>query len=156
MGISSETRPKSWLHGMVAAQAGARLAQYVEEHGLGSTYMLSGFDLGEISSAIAAPDVSFIRRDRLPADEEDDGYFPGAPDLAMEVIDHADTIDEVEGLRRDLIAAGCRMVILIDPKQRTVSVFRPNQREFVLTENDVVDGGDVVPGWKLVLREVFA
>jgi hypothetical protein len=42
MGISSETRPKSWLHGMVAAHAGARLAQYVEEHGLGSTYMLTG------------------------------------------------------------------------------------------------------------------
>jgi Uma2 family endonuclease len=155
MGFSSETRPKSWLHGVVAAHAGSRLGQYVEEHGLGTAYMLTGFDLGEISSTIAAPDISFVHRDRLPVDDEDDGYFPGAPDLAMEVVDSADTIEMVDGLRRDLIAAGCRMVIIIDPMQRTAGVFRPDQQHRVLTENDVLDGGDVVPGWKLVLREVF-
>jgi Uma2 family endonuclease len=84
-------------------------------------------------------------------DDEDDGYFPGAPDLAIEVIDHADTIDEVEGLRRDLIAAGCRMVVLVNAKARTAHVFRPDGRGAKLTVEDLLDGGDVVPGWTLPL-----
>lgn len=155
MEISDETRVRRRLHGKVAARIGARLARYVEEHGLGETYVATGFDLGTILGAVVAPDIAFVVRDRLASDEEEDGYHPGAPDLAIEVVESDDSFYRVDAMLGDLMGAGCRMMVIINPIARSATVFRSSSRGCILTIDGVLDGGDIVPGWKLPLREVF-
>jgi Uma2 family endonuclease len=78
-----------------------------------------------------------------------------APDLAVEVISPSDLYTEVEEEVWDWIDAGTRMVIVVNPRTRTVTVVRSRAGVKILTEQDTLDGGDVVPGWILPVREIF-
>ena len=155
MEASTETRLHGRLHGLVAARIQVRLGPYVEEHALGETYVATGFQLGAGTESVVAPDLSFVHRDRLEMDETTDGHLLAPPDLAIEVVEPSDSFEAVTGLLGDLLGAGCPMVAIINPTARTATVFRSNGRGLVLAVDDVLDGGDVVPGWKLVLRDVF-
>jgi Uma2 family endonuclease len=101
---------------------------------------------------VRAPDVSFVRTEQLV---DTDHFFPGAPDLAIEVISPSDSYREVRAKVREYIAAGAGMVIVIDPDDQTATV-TTRERTTDLTINDTLDGADVVPGWSLPLRELFA
>ena len=92
------------------------------------------------------PDVSFIGRDRLKLGENSPSFWPGAPDLAIEVVSPRDTYAEVEDKVFEYLGAGCRMVIVVNPKKRTATVFRSDTDIVVLNESDEIDGKDVVPG----------
>ena len=73
---------------------------------------------------VRKPDASFIRIDRLPAGEEPEGHCPIAPDLAVEVVSPNDLYSEVEEKVDDYLAAGVRLVWVIDPPTRTAHVHR--------------------------------
>ena len=84
--------PTGHVHGKVAMRLGARLDQYVDEHKLGVIYAAeTGFRLASDPDTVRAPDVAFVRQDRLDLAEEPQGYFPGPPDLAVEVVSPGDT-----------------------------------------------------------------
>ncbi|MGH8059597.1 MAG: Uma2 family endonuclease, partial [Candidatus Entotheonellia bacterium] len=87
---------------------------------------------------------------------DSEGYWPGAPDLAIEVISPSDTYTEVEEKVLDWLEAGTRMVIVVNPRKRVVTVYRSLAHIVILTEGDTLDGGDVVPGWTMPVRDVFA
>ena len=77
---------------------GWRLAQYVEEHDLGAVYAAeTGFILARNPDTVRAPDVAFVSRERLRAAAAAPGYWPGPPDLAVEVVSPSDTFSEMEG-----------------------------------------------------------
>ncbi len=84
-----------------------------------------------------------------------EGYWPGAPDLAAEVVSPNDTHTEVTEKALAWLEAGGRMVLVVDPLQRTVTVYRSLDDIRVLTEDATVDGGDVVPGWRLPVADLF-
>jgi Uma2 family endonuclease len=84
-----------------------------------------------------------------------EGYWPGAPDLAVEVISPSDTYAEVQEKVLDWLEAGTQMVMLVMPRKRTVTVYRSLTNITMLTEDDTLDGSDVVPGWKIPVRELF-
>jgi Uma2 family endonuclease len=74
------------------------LAQHVEERGLGAVYAAeTGFLLGRDPDTVRAPDAAFVRRERVEEVGETEGYWPGAPDLAVEVVSPGDAYAEVEG-----------------------------------------------------------
>ena len=102
-----------------------------------------------------APDVAFISRQRLVAVEETAGYWPGAPDVAVEVISPSDRYTDVEDKVVEWLEAGSRMVIVVNPRQRVVTVYHSRTAIVMLTEEDTLDGGEVVPGWQLPINEVF-
>lgn len=156
METSAEMRAAGRLHGQLVLRVGARLERYVAAHRLGETYAAVGFQLAGDVGSVVAPDLSYVRRERLGSAEEEDGCFPGAPDLAIEVVSPDDGYGAVNGMVLDLIAAGCPMVVLVNPAGRTVTVHRSGGHGFILSGADVLDGGDVVPGWKLPLRELFS
>ncbi|MYB59167.1 MAG: hypothetical protein F4X51_22560 [Gemmatimonadetes bacterium] len=79
----------------------------------------------------------------------------GAPDLAVEVISPNDRAVEVEDRASDWLRAGAKMVIVLNPKTRTATIYRGFDDIRMLTEGDKIDGGDVVPGWQLPLADVF-
>ncbi len=84
-----------------------------------------------------------------------EGYWPGAPDLAAEVVSPNDTHTGVTEKALAWLEAGSRMVLVVDPLQRTVTVYRSLDDIRVLTEDATVDGGDVVPGWRLPVADLF-
>jgi Uma2 family endonuclease len=148
--------PAGSQHGRLAAQIGARLSAHVEAHGNGTVYAAeTGFKIASDPDTVRAPDVAFVARERTDVVGDIDEYWPGAPDLAVEVLSPDDSYSDVEEKVFDWLAAGCRMVIVVSPRRRAATIYR-SPGEFVrLTENDVLDGGDVVPGWTLPLRELF-
>ena len=112
-------------HGRVAMRVAWPLAQHVEENGLGAVYAAeTGFVLETDPDTVRAPDVAFVGRERVEEVGETGGFFPGAPDLAVEVVSPGDTYAEVEGKVAAWLGAGTRMVIVVDPSSSVVRIHR--------------------------------
>lgn len=147
--------PAGGEHGEIAHEIGLQLGMYVKAKQLGKVYAAeTGFLIGTNPDTVRAPDVAFVSQDRLAPRQK--GYPALAPDLVAEVVSPNDRPSEVAEKMADWLAAGTRMVLVIDPRQRTVTLYRPPTGMTVLMENDELDGGDVVPGWRLAVRELFA
>lgn len=149
--------PAGAEHGDIAAEVGASLRIYVKANGLGKVYATdTGFVIGTDPDHVRAPDVAFVRQERVEAAGRVTGYFPGAPDLAVEVISPNDRYSDVEEKVADWLDAGTRMVALVNPRNRTVSLRLPGQAPVTLTEQDTLDGGEIVPGWRMEVQEIFS
>ena len=136
---------------------GAPLAIYVIENDLGEVCAAeTGFRIGSNPDHVLAPDVAFVSRERLEDIGEIGSFFPGAPDLVVEVISPTDRLTEVAEKVQDWLNAGTHMVIVVNPRRRDTMIHRPNQEPITLTEEDTLDGGDVVPGWTLPVRDIFS
>ena len=152
-----EMAPAGSEHGSVAMRLGWRLAQHVETHGLGEAYAAeTGFRLASNPDTVRAPDAAFVRSERLKEVGSVQGYWPGAPDLAIEVVSPADSYGQVEAKVVDWLRAGTRMVLIVNPREQTVTVHRSFSDIAILTEGDVLEGGDVVPGWACPVADIFA
>jgi Uma2 family endonuclease len=104
---------------------------------------------------VRTPDVAFVRRERVLAAGRVTGYWPGAPDLVVEVISPSDLYTEVEDKVAEWLEHGTRLVFVVNPRRRTVAVHRADRPRRVLSVGDPLDGEDVIPGWTLSLRELF-
>jgi Uma2 family endonuclease len=143
-------------HGRVAINVTTPLDQHVRAHNLGIVYAAeTGFKLASNPDTVRAPDVAFVRRARVEAVSDIEGYWPGAPDLAVQVVSPSDIYSEVVEKILEWLDAGTRMIIVVNPRKRSVTVYRSRSEIVVLGENDVLDGGDVVPGWSMPVRDVF-
>lgn len=152
-GELSELSPAGYDRGTVAALFAGSLIPYVMKHRLGRVAIAqAGYLLERGPDTVREPDVSFVSAAR---DLRTPKFFPGAPDLAVEVLSPNDLASEVHQKVREYLAAGTRMVIVIDPEKRTALVRTPTST-IDLTINDTISGGDVVPGWSLPLAELFS
>ena len=144
-------------HGKLSVSVVLALGSYVKAHNLGKVYAANtGFLIGVNPDHVRAPDVAFIRQERAAAAGKVEGYWPGAPDLAVEVISPNDRYTEVEEKVADWLAAGVQLVVLVNPRNRTVTCRRPGQSPVILTEADTLEGGDVVPDWQMAVGDIFA
>ncbi|MDW8214072.1 MAG: Uma2 family endonuclease, partial [Roseiflexaceae bacterium] len=103
---------------------------------------------------VRAADVAFIRRERTLNAQDVTGYWPGAPDLVVEVVSPHDLYADVDEKVTDWLDAGARMVVVVNPRKRTVTVYQASAYA-ILHEDDVLDGGEVVPGWRLPVAAIF-
>ena len=148
--------PAGNVHGRLAVNVTAPLHQYVREHELGAVYAAeTGFKISSDPDTVRAPDAAFVSRERVEEVGEIEGFWPGAPDLAVEVVSPGDLYTEVEEKVLGWLEAGSRMVVIVDPRNKTVSVRRHRTEVQVLSEGDKLQGSDVVPGWELPVAEVF-
>jgi Uma2 family endonuclease len=105
---------------------------------------------------VRIPDISFISRARLASHRSARAsILPLAPDLAIEVLSEGNTSREMARKIREFFASGCRLVWLVDPRNRTVAVYTSPADPEVLTEKQTLTGGEVLPGFRLPLRKVF-
>lgn len=149
--------PAGNVHGRIAMRVAWPLARHVEENRLGAVYAAeTGFRIGRDPDTVRAPDVAFVSRKRLEEVGEVEGYWPGAPDLAVEVISPGDSHVEVEEKVFDWLEAGTKLVLTINPRKRSMTVYRSLTDITVLTDKDILDCADVVSGFRLAVREVFA
>jgi Uma2 family endonuclease len=143
-------------HGSFLFNLGSPLSQHVKQFGLGSVY---GGEVGVVLShdpdMVLAPDIAFVRGEPIPAVEQPEGYLRQLPDLVIEI---ASPSDSRPALRRKVALyhqAGIPNVWLVEYRSLTVSLFPLGGVEQVLTEADTLDGGEVVPGFRLPVAEIF-
>ncbi len=148
--------PAGNVHGRIAMNLGTPLDLHVRANGLGVVFAAeTGFMISTDPDTVRAPDAAFVRRERVEAVGETEGYWPGAPDLAVEVVSPNDRFSEVEEKVADWLAAGTRMVLVADPRSKTVTVRYPEKKVAMLAEGETIDGGEVVRGWALPVADVF-
>jgi Uma2 family endonuclease len=139
--------PAGSEHGAIAVNIGVVMAQFAKTHGLGVVFGAgTGFKIASDPDTVRAPDLAFIRRERLPGESIPRGFWPGAPDLAVEVISPSDTYTEVEEKVNGWLNAGTRLVLVLNPRTRTVAMYTSHTDVVRLTESDTLDGGEVLPG----------
>lgn len=149
--------PASPVQGRYAERLSRALGQYVEDHDLGEVYTAEpGFVLQpEPEVIIRAPDVAFVAKARIPPPDQQAGFWPLAPDLAVEVISPSETAEAVQTKVTDYLAAGTRLVWLVYPTSRVVLVYQSPTHIRQLGIDDTLEGGDVLPGFHYPLRRLF-
>ncbi len=149
--------PPGWEHGAVGWRLSMILGRFVEDNGLGRMFLAeTGFLIAHDPDTVRAPDIAFIHSDHLPDEDPQDTYWPGAPDLAVEVVSPSDTVGEVGEKVRAWLDAGTLAVWVVDPRAQTITVYRSPTDVKILTVKDELTGGDVVPGFLCAVAEVFA
>jgi Uma2 family endonuclease len=141
---------------LLAAELIRLVANFVRPRKLGAVLGEAGM-LRLAPGLIRIPDVAFLSKEKFPG-----GRFPResawsmVPDLAIEVLSEGNTPKEMQDKLHDYFAAGSRLVWYIDPKKRQVEVFTSVDQRRIVNQDEVLDGGDVLPGFELSLKELFA
>jgi Uma2 family endonuclease len=140
-------------HGRVTANLLVTLGQYVKANRLGRVLAESGYHIESDPDTVLGPDGSFIAQDRI--NDPIDGYYPGTPDLVIEVLSPGDRRGRVEHKLRLWLEAGARSVWLVNPRRRTVEVCKlSGERKLFYETDELVD--DTVPGFRVAVSEIFA
>jgi Uma2 family endonuclease len=138
----------------VGAKLIARLVNHVERHQLGDVYgAQAGFRPPD--EDLRAPDVCFVRKERLPDGETPEGFGHFPPDLAAEVFAPEETVEDYEEKLREYFEWGVRLVWLVDPTERTVTACHSPTEMTTLTVADELSGEDVVTGFSCRVAELF-
>lgn len=149
--------PAGHKHGEVAMNVAGPLHSHVKRNKLGKVYAAeTGFKLKSNPDTVRAPGAAFIRQERVEAAIKAQGFWVGAPDLAVEVVSPGDTVSEVEDKVTEWLEAGASLVWIVSPKIKTVTVYLSLTDIVTLTEKDTLDGGEVVPGFQIPVAEIFA
>ena len=114
-----------------------------------------GYILARDPDLVRIPDVSFVARERVPAGGIPEGFWPLAPDLAVEIVSPNDRAEEVQGKVREYLAAGSRLVWVVWPRLRLVTVHEAGGGYRELGPDDDLDGGDVLPGFRVRVAELL-
>ena len=144
-----------WRESLIAAVLIEWIGQFVRSRNLGVVTGPDGF-FRILDSLARGPDVTFVSWDRLPDGRIPDEAVPDlTPDLAVEVISEGNTAAEMGRKRREYFQAGVRLVWMVDPRQRTVAVYRSIVDYQVLSEEQTLGGGSVLPGLEIQLSDLF-
>lgn len=135
----------------VAATVLAAIGIYVKRNNLGRVTGADGSY--KVSGERYIPDVAFISRARQP-EPCYEAYNPNAPDLAIEVVSPTDQPSDVTDKVANYLAAGT-IVWVFHPDKREAKVYQPGQPVQTITRDDTLNGGDVLPGFTLRMRDVF-
>jgi len=148
--------PTGGLHGIIVVRITVALDQHVEAHQLGYVFGAeTGFKLATAPDTVRAPDVAFVRRERLPAEGLPEKFWSGAPDLAVEVLSPDDRVHDTEEKIDDWLRSGTREVWIVNPRRRTVTVYRPNHPAVVLGETDTLHASDLLPSFSCQVGRFF-
>jgi Uma2 family endonuclease len=147
--------PAGSEHGLIAAEIAGILRDFVKPRALGAVLGAeTGFRVASNPDTVLAPDVAFIRTDRV-AGGLPKGYFPGPPDLAVEVLSPNDRFSEVLAKVQNWLDAGCKAVWVVDPQTQTVTIYGADRKVAIFGSTDALTGGDLLPGFSTPLAAIF-
>ena len=149
------TPPVGGPHFCVASNIHLLLASYVKARGLGRAFGDGGYQLMQLPRTVRAPDASFVRAGRLPAEGIGPGLLKLAPDLAVEVLSPSESPSELAEKLDDYRMCAIPLVWVVDPVRRTVMIIARDAPARWLREGDVLDAGDVIPGFSCAVAELF-
>ena len=155
-GVLSMMSPAGSEHGWIAGRIFVRLATHVENHDLGRAYAAeTGFKISESPDTVRAPDACFVSHERLATVEKRHAYLPLAPDLVVEVVSPNDSSSDVEAKTEQWLEAGSQVVLVADPKNETLRVYRTKAEIQVLRSGDTFSAGDICGDWQVSVDEIF-
>jgi Uma2 family endonuclease len=140
------------LHGYIAAQIAGALRDYIKTHPLGWEMVEARYAMPNDTENDRIPDVSFVSVDKGELVEE--GPAPYMPDLAVEVKSPGDKLHEMRSKADYYLANGTRIVWLVYTEKRIVTVLTPDSED-ILQFDDVLTGGDLLPGFELPVKDLF-
>jgi Uma2 family endonuclease len=142
-------------HAAIAMRIGRSLLDFVQSNSLGEVFDSSaGYLLARNPDTVREPDVSFVCTERM-RQQDLDAFLEGAPDLAVEVLSPGNTAAKMREKMTEYFDAGCRVVWIVDPQRRSVTVHRPRSHPVLLTEDDTLTEQELLPGFSLAVREIF-
>jgi Uma2 family endonuclease len=147
--------PPGSRHGVLITRIAVLLAQHADAHRLGAVMTCAGAKLAADPDTVREPDIAFVRQDRIPAAGVPDGFWPGAPDLAVEIRSPGDRSSELGAKVSDYLARGVRLVWVVDPKMKTVTTHALRSTPVTRGVDDVLDAVDVVAGFSCPVRHIF-
>jgi Uma2 family endonuclease len=144
-------------HGEIALEIGSLFRNHVKPLKLGKVYAAeTGFIVEHDPDTVRGADVAFVSNERLALITNRKKHIPFGPDMAVEVRSPNDRDDEVEEKVQMWLAAGSVLVWIVDPESRTVVVHRPGTEPVTLREDQEIDAGDVIPGFRCRVADFFA
>ena len=153
-----EMTPSGPRPSQIGMRFGAALTVHADE---GARRAVFGADGGFVVLAeqgreiVRVPDVAFVRAEQLPP-PDDMGYYRLAPDLVVEVNSASDRASDVLAKAVMWLDAGVRLVWVADPPTRTVTVYTPDSVARLLRDDQILDGGEVLPDFRVSLGDLFA
>jgi Uma2 family endonuclease len=142
-------------HGQIALWIGRLLGTHIAKNKLGCSFGAgTGFLIERDPDTVRAPDFAFVAKNstkpRTPK-----GFFPGAPDLAVEVISPDDCVMEVEDKIQQWLDAGCQSVWVVKPTRQTITIHQNNAQPQVLHPADDIHAPDLLPGFQAKVKDLF-
>ncbi|HEX5167234.1 MAG TPA: Uma2 family endonuclease [Thermomicrobiales bacterium] len=154
-GELQEIAPASGPHGRDGGRIFGRLQQFTEQHDLGVMYLSdTGFQPGHDPVTVRCPDISFVRKSRLPETDEY-GVVPFAPDFVVEVVSPSNTVNEMTRKVQEYLEAGTEIVWVVEQMRRQVTVCTTGPFAQIRRDGDTLDGGEVIPGFALPVTYIF-
>jgi Uma2 family endonuclease len=149
-------KPMGYQESLIALCIATALNAFVRSRRLGAVSGEQGM-MRLFPGTVRIPDVAFVSRSRLPGGKiPSEPIPPLVPDLAVEVLSESNTPREMERKLREYFEAGVRVVWIVDPRSRTATVHTSTSDSVGLQVGDAFDGGEVLPGFRLELQEIFA
>jgi Uma2 family endonuclease len=150
-----EEMPVGGEHGGLAVRIVRYLDRWAEEQDAGWVGVETGFILARDPDLVRAPDVSFVRKERLPAAGAPKTYWELAPDLAVEIISPTETATEVRDKVADYLAAGTSLVLVVYPARRELVAHTPDDLARTYHADDTLTAPDVLPGFVRPVADFF-
>ena len=148
--------PAGGRHGQVAHRVGPVIGNHVLDRNLGRVFAAeTGFLLQRDPDTVRAPDTAFVAGERLETGEVPTGFLEMAPDLAVAVVSPGDSATAVQAKVDDWLAAGTRLVWVVDPETRSVTVHRPAGAAAAVPEAGTLDGAPVFSDFSVRVRDLF-
>ncbi|XZE54252.1 Uma2 family endonuclease [Planctomycetaceae bacterium SH139] len=144
-------------HGRITFRVGYLLNRHVDENNLGVVYAAeTGFLIASNPDTVLAPDVAFVSGARHKQIIDEERYVPLAPDLIVEVLSPSDRFSKTESKALAWLDAGSKLVLFVDPEQRTVQSYRSRKQIEIFTLGESIDCTIAVPGWRIAVQDIFA
>ena len=155
-GVPVEMSPSADESSSFGAKIVYLLGLHVHPKHLGRIYGADGgFVLFPDRQTVRVPDVAFVRADRAPQGAARKSFPRLAPDLVVEVLSPSDSASEVVAKLEMYQEAGVPLIWLVDPDKKTVTVIADAYPTRVLKQDDILDGGDVLPGFSVPVADIF-
>jgi len=150
------TSPAGWRHGEVIGNLHSILASFIRQRQLGKVFGAeTGFRLGADPDTVRAPDFAFIAKQNIPENLPKHGYWPGAPDFAVEVLSPSDRTGEVNEKITTWLSAGAKAIWVVDPELEIVTIHQAGERAQVRSVGEVLHGDPVLPGFSCDVNQLF-
>jgi Uma2 family endonuclease len=148
--------PPNIEHGRLVAQITALLYQHLKRYAVGFVVCDAGFKLAANPDTVRGPDIAFIRQDRMPPTSKRRGFPVMAPDAVFEVLSPEDRPGEVRAKIAEYLGRGVRLVVVVDPEEKTVVIHRVAAQPVTLRDDDdVLDVADVIPRFTCRVHDIF-
>lgn len=146
----------AWEHGRLTANIGTLLKLYTREHaGWSVASGKPGMRLGNDRDTVDGPDIGLVRSQRAPSGNGRDGWLEGAPDLVVEIAGDSQPTSALMRKAAEYFSSGAQLVWIVEPEAKNVIVLTPPDHVRVLSSNELIDGGTLLPGFRAMVAEFF-